>query len=286
MRVLFDAMARAMAYCLHPRVLLWSLLPLMTASAVLAALGWTYWEPTVAAVRVALERWELLAMLLDWLSTHGAAGLRAVLAPLIVVALAVPLAVVLTLLLVGLFVTPAVVRLVAARRFPTLECREGAGFVQSLAWALTCTVAALAALVCSVPLWFVPPLAVVLPPLIWGWLTYRVIAFDVLALHASAPERRWLLRRHRWALLFMGVVCGALGAGPSLLWAFGAATLIFAPILLIVSVWLYTLVFAFASCWFAHYLLAQLQVLRDLDAAVDASSSPASLAAPEPGASA
>jgi hypothetical protein len=30
----------------------------------------------------------------------------------------------------------------------------------------------------------------------------------------------------------------------------------------VVSVWLYTLVFAFATCWFAHYTLADLQRLR------------------------
>jgi hypothetical protein len=114
----------------------------------------------------------------------------------------------------------------------------------------------------SVPLWFVPPLVMILPPLIWGWLTYRVFAFDVLAAHAAADERRLLIRRHRLMLLAMGVVCGYLGALPSLLWALSAATLIFAPVLVIVSVWLYTLIFAFASSWFAHYLLAALQRMR------------------------
>jgi len=102
----------------------------------------------------------------------------------------------------------------------------------------------------------------VLPPLIWGWLTYRIFAFDVLAAHASAEERRLILHQHRWPMLAMGVVCGYLGAAPSLLWAASAATLIFAPLLVVASVWLYTLVFAFAACWFAHYALAALARLR------------------------
>ena len=73
--------------------------------------------------------------------------------------------------------------------------------------------AALAALVLSIPLWFVPPLVVVLPPLIWGWLTCRVFAYDVLAAHASADERRHILHQHRrWPLLAIGVACGYLGA--------------------------------------------------------------------------
>ena len=67
-------------------------------------------------------------------------------------------------------------------------------------------------------------------------------------------------------LLAMGVACGYLGALPSLLWAFSAAALIFAPLLVVVSVWLYTLVFVFSSCWFAHFALAELQRLRGLAA--------------------
>jgi hypothetical protein len=259
---ILDAFWRAAAYCLHPRVVLWSLLPLLACGTAVALLGWAYWEPTVSAVRGALERWSLVAAMLQWLESIGASQLRTLMAPLIVVALSVPVVVLSTLLLVTLLVTPAIVRLVARRRFPQLMRREGAAWWQGLLWALACTVSALVALVLSVPLWFVPPLVLVLPPLIWGWLTYRVFAFDVLASHAAADERRRLIRGRRLPLLAMGIVCGYLGALPSLLWAASAATLIFAPVLVVVSVWLYTLIFAFASCWFAHYLLAALQRLR------------------------
>jgi hypothetical protein len=72
------------------------------------------------------------------------------------------------------------------------------------------------------PLWLVPPLVLILPPLIWGWLTYRVFAFDALATHASGDERKAILREHRGSLLVMGVLSGYLGAAPSLLWASGA----------------------------------------------------------------
>ena len=39
-------------------------------------------------------------------------------------------------------------------------------------------------------------------------------------------------------------------------------TLVFAPVLIVVSVWLYTLVFAFSALWFAHYALAALAQMR------------------------
>jgi hypothetical protein len=117
-------------------------------------------------------------------------------------------------------------------------------------------------IVLSIPLWFVPPLVLIVPPLIWGWLTYRVLSFDVLAEHASPEERRELMREHRWPLLAMGVIAGYLGAAPSMLWAISATLLIFAPLLIVISIWLYTLVFAFSALWFAHYALAALQRLR------------------------
>jgi hypothetical protein len=47
----------------------------------------------------------------------------------------------------------------------------------------------------------------------------------------------------------------------------GALALVFAPVIAVVSVWLYTLVFAFASLWFAHFSLARLQALRTAHAA-------------------
>jgi hypothetical protein len=128
---------------------------------------------------------------------------------------------------------------------------------------------ALLALVLSMPLWLVPPLVLVLPPLIWGWLTYRVMAFDALAEHASPAERQTLLATHRYRLLLMGVVCGYLSAAPSLVWASGVVFAAAFWVLIPVAVWIYALVLAFSSLWFAHYGLAALHSLRE-HAALDA----------------
>ena len=261
-RHLLDAFWRAAAYCLHPKVMLLSLAPLVIVGGAAALLGNFYWEPSVDAVRRSLEDWTLLATFFSWLDAVGAGGLRSFVGPLVVVVLAVPVFVVVSLVVVAMLMTPAIVRMVAVRRFAQLERRHGGSLAQSLLWSLGCTAVALLALVVSIPLWFVPPLVLVLPPLIWGWLTYRVLAFDVLADHAGSDERRHLLRELRWPLLGMGVVAGYLGAAPSLLWAVSAMTLALAPLLILVSIWLYTLVFAFSSLWFAHYLLAALEHLR------------------------
>lgn len=263
MAELWDSFWRAVGYCLHPRVVLWSLLPLLLAGLLVGALGAAHWESGVASVRAALEHWALVGSLLDWLASIGAGQLRSLLAPLLVVALALPVVALVTLLLVALLVTPAVVRLVARRRFPGLAALGASPWWHSLLWALACAAAALAALALSTPLWFVPPLVLVLPPLIWGWLTCRVLGYEVLALHATVAERRGLLHRRRWPLLLMGMVCGFFGTLPSVIWTLGPLALALAPVLVLLAVWMYTLVFAFAACWFAHYALADLQRLRD-----------------------
>ena len=262
MKPLFDSFWRATAYCLHPRVILLSLLPLVLMAGLAFGLGYFFWEPALDAVRASFESWALLKTMIGWLEGLGLANLRTVLAPMVVVFLSTPVVVVLSLLLVAAFMTPAMLTLVANRRFPLLERKRGGSFFGSAFGALWATIAALAALAISVPLWFVPPLVLVVPPLIWGWLTYRVMTYDVLAEHASVDERRELTRRHRGTLLGMGLVTGYLGAAPSIVWASGALFLVFAPVLVPVAVWIYTLVFAFSALWFAHYALTALQALR------------------------
>lgn len=262
MKQLLDSFWRAGAYCLHPRVIALSILPLLIGVGLALGLGYFYWESAVAGVRATLENWSLVDAALKWVESLAGASFRAVLAPLIVVGLAAPVIVLVSVLLVAWLMTPAIVDLVANRRFPTLQRKQGGGTWSSAAWSLVYTVMALVMLVVTLPLWFIPPLVLVVPPLIWGWLNYKVMSFDVLAAHASKDERRRLMSEHRLPLLGIGVVSGYLGAAPSLLWAFSAMTLVLAPVLIVVSVWLYTLVFGFSALWFAHYALAALARLR------------------------
>ncbi|MBY0469121.1 MAG: EI24 domain-containing protein, partial [Burkholderiaceae bacterium] len=125
-------------------------------------------------------------------------------------------------------------------------------------------------------------LVLILPPLIWGWLTYKVMTYDVLAEHATKEERREIVRRHRSTLLGMGVLTGYLGAAPSLLWASGVLFLALAPVLVPVAIWIYTLVFAFSALWFAHYALAALLSLRAERVAMSMQIAPASTDAAPP----
>ena len=262
MKLVFDAFWRAAAYCLHPRVIALSLLPLLVMVVLALGTGYFFWDAALLGVNDALAGSDWAARIFSWLDGVGIGKLKSAVAPLVVVMAATPVLVVVSLLAVALMMTPAMVSMVGERRFEKLERKKGNGLVTSLLWSLGSTVLALVALLASIPLWFIPPLVLIIPPLIWGWLTYRVMSFDALADHASPQERRKLIKEHRMPLLGIGVVCGYLGAAPTVLWASGVMFLVFAPVLVVVAIWIYTLVFAFSSLWFAHYCLAALQKMR------------------------
>lgn len=268
MALIFDSFWRAAAYCLHPRVIALSLLPLVLMVAAALGLGYFFWDAALESVRLTIEGWTLVRTLFDWLDAFGLGGLKSGLAPLVVVFLATPVIVVIALLCVAALMTPSMISLVADRRFPMLERKRGGSFLVGLLGGLLATAIALVVLLLSIPLWFIPPLVLIVPPLIWGWLSYRVFSYDVLAEHASREERQAIIREHRPALIGMGVLTGYLGAAPSLVWASGVIFLALAPVLVPIAIWIYTLVFAFSALWFAHYGLAALQARRAAEAAV------------------
>ena len=262
MSKLLDAFWRAAMYCLHPRVIALSILPLVIMAAISLGVGYFFWDNALEFVRTHLESVGLVNSLIVWLEGLGLNRLRSVLAPVVVLFLSIPAIVVASLLFVAWLMTPAMVALVAERRFSKLERKKGGSMLTSVLWSLGSTLLAVIALLVSIPLWLIPPLILVLPPLIWGWLTYRVMSYDALVDHASAEERKAIFKEHRGSLLAIGIISGYLGAAPSILWASGAMFIAMAPILVPIAIWIYTLVFAFSSLWFAHFTLSALEQHR------------------------
>ena len=258
---MFDALWRALGDCLRGKVIAWSLFPLLLVAgfSVIVAVFW--WEGAVSAVQAWLEGTSWLQWFWQ-LAGDSSSTLAALAAALLVVLAVSPVLIIVALAVVAVVMTPQMVELVAQRRFPNLARKRGGGWLHSALWALSSTAVALMALLISVPLWFVPPLILVLPPLIWGWLTYRVMTFDALSEHASKAERQTIFEHHRYRLILMGVICGFAGAAPSIVWASGLVFVAAFWILIPIAVWIYALVLAFSSLWFAHYALAALSSLR------------------------
>lgn len=279
MQMMLDALWRALADCLRLRVIAWSLFPLLLVAVMATLFGVWGWDASVSAVQSWLERASWLQWLWGWMGASTASA-SVVAAAVMVVLMVSPVMVMLALAVVSVVMTPKMVELVAVRRFEHLQRKHGAGWVSSVLWALGATVVALVALLLSMPLWLLPPLVLVLPPLIWGWLTYRLMTFDALAEHASKAERQAILQTHRYRLILMGVVCGYIGAAPSMVWASGVVFAAAFWLLIPLAVWIYALVLAFSSLWFAHYALAALYSLRAVQGAAGTQQSPVVHSAP------
>lgn len=261
-RLMFDAFWRAAAYCFRPRVMLLSLLPLAVMLVALGGWSYFYWSGAVATMQHWVETIGWLRTVFSWFGGSGTEGFAASIAPFVVLVLITPIAAVVALLVIALLMTPALVNMVTEQRFASLEKKKGTGLASSIIWALSTSLVAMLAFVVTMPLWLIPPLVLIVPPVIWGWLTYRVMSVDALAEHASKAERDSLLQRYRWPLLLMGVICGYIGIAPSVVWASGMVFTIGFVVLVPIAVWIYAITFAFSSLWFIHFCLAALQQLR------------------------
>ncbi|WP_426195857.1 EI24 domain-containing protein [Massilia sp. DWR3-1-1] len=266
MRAVLDAFGRALASQFSGRMLLLSVLPCLLSVALWAALLYVGFQPLVDAVQVLFAEHGAYAASAGMLAMFGMGVLKTVVVPLVAMLLLLPLMIFTALLFMGLAAMPAIGRHVAARqasRLGPLEKKAGGSLAGSLATSLGALAIFVVLWLISLPLYLLPPLFVVAQVLLWGWLTARVMAYDALAEFASVDERRVLLRQHRKALLAIGMVSGVAGALPGLAWIGGAliSVLLF-PVLAIVSIWLYVVIFIFTGLWFQHYLLTALHVLR------------------------
>lgn len=155
MKPLFDSFWRAVACCMHPRVIALSLLPLIVMVVLSFGLGYFFWEGVVASVAVWLQSHELMQAFLGWLDRLGMDGLRSVFGPLLLLVMATPVIVLLCLLLMAVFMTPAMVELVAQPRF-------------ALLWFAHCALDCLQAMRNAEPPASLPPPVDLLPPALPG----------------------------------------------------------------------------------------------------------------------
>lgn len=269
MRPIFIAFGRALLSQLHYRMLMLTILPFLLSVAIWGLALWQGLQPLIDWLqRYFLENdgfrisGNLLAML-------GLGALKTVLVPLIAMWLLLPLMILTALLCIGVIAMPIIARHVGKRHFPVLEARKGGSFWGSLWMSVSSFVIFVLLWLITLPLSLVPPLALITLTILWGWLTYRVMAYDALADYADAGELRAILRIHRWPLLIIGAVSGAMGAAPTVLWLGGALSVIFFPLLAAGSIWLYVLVFVFTGLWFQYYCLAALQKYRAANIAGD-----------------
>jgi hypothetical protein len=262
MNDLLRSFGRALASAFHPVMLFLTFVPFLVAAIVWGALLYVFWQPLIDTARLWLESWHVTATLYQLFDWIGLGAMRAVIAPFVVIAAAIPLIVVTVLLLILVLAMPRVIRYLARGPYASLEMRRGGTWYGSLAYSLWTTLVCLVLMIVTLPLWLVPPLFALIPPLLWGWLTYRVMTYDALALHASADERRALVRRYRWPLLTIGIASGLLGSLPTAIWVSSAWLVVFFPVMAALTIWIYAFILVFTALWFGNYCLRALEQMR------------------------
>lgn len=259
----FKSFGMALVGTMHPRMLWLSFRPFLIVSVLWGCLIWLTWTPALEALSFFLTTSIFTSWIQDGLIWAGFENARAWIAPLFFVMLIIPLITISLLVLIAFSTVPAIVNIVIRQsHYQDLERKQGGSLLGSLVYSFWSALICLALVMLTLPVWWMPPLVAVLPPLLWGWLTMRLMSYDVLAKHASAQERDQLLEKYRWPLLCMGIASGMLGAVPTFFWATSALALILFPIVSFVALWIYSLIFVFAALWFSHFLLDTLKELR------------------------
>ena len=232
------ALLKAFVSLLHPKMLLLMVLPVVAAVGIWAVAAIAFWSQAVTWLDAQMRGWDALQWLLAyWPLTLVAAHA----AWIVLIALMVPVVIVTSVLVVGMFAMPLMVSHVAARHYAQLDERRGGTFVASV-WN---SVAAMAwfvvlAFVTS-PLWLFPPFWPALSLGLLGYLNQRVFRFDALAAHATREEIAQVVGSTRGSLFVLGVLV-ALAAHVPLLG-------FFAPV--------------YGGLVFIHFLLDRLRSLRE-----------------------
>jgi len=197
------ALLKALMSLAHPRMFLLLLLPILVAIVAWLVFGIAYWAQAVAWLDARMRGWDGLQWLLAyWPMTLVAAHAAWVL----LIALMVPVLIIATVLVVGVFAMPLMVSHVAARNFAQLDERKGGTFVGSV-WNSVAAMGWFALLVLvTAPLWLFPPAWPLLTLGLLGYLNQRVFRYDALATHASAEEIGLIIARERRGLLVLGAI--------------------------------------------------------------------------------
>lgn len=257
------AWSRALRSQFSGQIFMLSLLPLVLSVALWGGLIYLFFQPLLDWLHAMFIEYGGFGVSNSVLTFLGLAALKTMVVPIAAMLLLLPLMIVTSLLFMGVVAMPSIARHVERRRYPALERKEGGNMLGSLAVNVGAMMVFIVVWLLSLPLYAFPPLALLAHALLWGWLTAKVMTYDALAAHASAEERHALVRSRRGALLAIGTLSGLAGALPGIAWVGGALiSVVLFPVLAVVSIWLYIVIFIFTGLWFQYYCMEALAGMR------------------------
>ena len=253
-RPVVTAYRRAMGSQFSFRMLTLSLIPLILSLVLGFSILYFLYTPLMDLIQVIYNRYDLNSYM-------GAATIRKIMVPLILMVLLLPITLIIVTLIMNVLAMPAIVKHVSARRYPNLEEKKGGTIIGGLLLNIVTLLKFVPLWLVTLPLYIFPPLAIAVQVILFGRLNARVMAYDALSDHASGEEFAALVAAHSKNLTMIGVVSGACGAIPGVVWLGGAFVPLF-PLLAPLSIWLFIMVFIFTALWFQYYCMQALEELR------------------------
>ncbi|MEY4730159.1 MAG: hypothetical protein RL020_1317 [Pseudomonadota bacterium] len=236
MKMLIEALRRALRDLVQPRIIGLIIWPVLLATLLWGGLALLFRAPLYASAQ-------------QWLASYGMSGtyfgisiawLGDSLALLLFFAILIPLINITALLITSAFAMPLLLRYVSEKDYAELETKGG-GNIWGSVWNTLIGVTIFCVLwIVTLPLWLIPPLAVVLPILLSAYLNQKLFGYDALADHASEPEYKTLVRQTRSNLWLLAIL---------------VAFIQFIPLANFIAP-------VFMGLAFIHYTLARLKTLR------------------------
>lgn len=216
MREVLRAFGRAVVSQLHPKMLALLILPFVLAVVFWALTAFLVWTPLTDWLQVALFDGGWLVSVGAWADARGFSGFSDWVTASLALLLIVPLMFATAVVLVAVFAMPIVIRHLGDGPYRDVS-RQGSMSIPASAWnAVSSTLVFAIGYLLSLPLWLVPPLALIVPWLWWSWLTARVMRFDSLVEHAAADERKGVIARRRRDYFLLALLVTALNFVPPL----------------------------------------------------------------------
>lgn len=208
------ALGRAVVSQFRGPMLMALLLPFAVALIGAIVLIWLFWTPLSEWLQITLFQWSVVNQMDTALMALGIASLKLWLIPVAATLILLPLSGILGLVTAAVFIMPLVLRHLSERDYPDVR-REGGNALVAGVWnALWVTVVFVLGWFFTLPLWLLPPLAVVLPIFWWAFAFTRMLRLDALADHASPQERKILQARHNKGFWALGTICALINLLP------------------------------------------------------------------------
>lgn len=151
---------------------------------------------------------DTIATVMGWLSLKSFAG--AVLA----IGVLLPFIAVIVFAVMAFATMPIVVGYLRQTRYPNLTRAGTHAGTYSVLNALKVVVVFCLGWLVTLPLWLIPPFALLLPIFWWGYAFKGFLAVDAIAAHANGLERRLIFQRYRWDFWLLGLSMALLSLLP------------------------------------------------------------------------